>query len=308
MKKKHIITALVLCLFIYNQSFSQQKGINGFVIDNNGDTLVGAAVKLKGSREFTIADKSGRFSIISDKSPFIIEISFIGYKTLIVNKDTLKQDFQKFVLSEKKSEINDLAIIAPSPSGFCVGYFGLLSNEPYGANIAYWTRASRLSIKIKYATDLKNSFIDAEIGPYGLPYTNEGKYLSPYIKEILLDKEKTINSKTLVGNRFILGSTSLYGGIGYEFKSNNDGKIIFQTGLKQNLGLPLKIFMNSYISCDLFFNGYSFDYSGSLNIEFYNNYYKTIALGIGYQSVFSQKDITASIIYKWYRTGKKAKK
>ena len=254
MKIKHIISALVLCLFIYNQSFSQQKNISGLVIDNTGDTLAGATVRLKGSREFLITDKSGKFSIKSDKNPFVIEISFLGYKTLTVNKDTVINDFQKFVLFEKNSEINDLVFYVPSPSGLSFGYFGLVSSEPYGVNIAYWTGASRLNIKLKYATVLKNSFIDTEIGPYGLPYTKKGKYLSPYIKEIFLDKEKMIYSKTLVGNRFILGSTSLYGGIGYEFKTNNDGKIIFQTGIKQSLGLPSKIFMSSNISCDLFFN------------------------------------------------------
>ena len=67
-------------------SMAQQDNItvNGKVVDESGESLIGATVVQKGTSNGTITDIDGNFSL-SVPSDAILEISFIGYKSIEVN-------------------------------------------------------------------------------------------------------------------------------------------------------------------------------------------------------------------------------
>lgn len=61
--------------------FAQQRMITGNVIDSNGESIIGATVKVKGSSAGTITDMTGRFSIELPANSDVIVVSYIGYLT-----------------------------------------------------------------------------------------------------------------------------------------------------------------------------------------------------------------------------------
>src|SRR5690606_21892104 len=70
---------LILCV-ITVQSFAQTRAISGRVTDaGNGDPVVGAAIKVKGTDIGTATDDSGSFQLLNTPSNAILVVSFIGY-------------------------------------------------------------------------------------------------------------------------------------------------------------------------------------------------------------------------------------
>ena len=63
------------------QSASQQtKGtVTGLVKDTNGEPLMGAGVMIKGTKNGTITDLDGKFSVSGVTYPVTLTVSFIGY-------------------------------------------------------------------------------------------------------------------------------------------------------------------------------------------------------------------------------------
>ena len=81
-----------------SQAVQQTKEVKGTVTDFNGEPIIGANVVLHGTTNGTITDLDGNFVLNDIKKGDVIEISFIGYKTLKVTynggsiKATLKED------------------------------------------------------------------------------------------------------------------------------------------------------------------------------------------------------------------------
>ncbi len=78
---------------------SQQEGnCKGIVKDANGEPVIGASVVVKGTTNGTITGLEGEFSINNVNTGDVIQISFVGYKTLEVKftgkpiSATLKED------------------------------------------------------------------------------------------------------------------------------------------------------------------------------------------------------------------------
>lgn len=65
------------------ESMQQQRPIKGIVVDENGEPVIGATVRLSGSSTGTITDMDGRFEINVAKGEEL-EISYIGYTTQTV--------------------------------------------------------------------------------------------------------------------------------------------------------------------------------------------------------------------------------
>lgn len=106
--RKRIIFATALCLVIasptYNvqaattvaQEVKQESTIRGKVIDNTGEPVIGANVKVKGTTNGTITDIDGNFTLTNAKGTLVI--SFIGYKTIevpITGKNTINIKLQE---------------------------------------------------------------------------------------------------------------------------------------------------------------------------------------------------------------------
>jgi iron complex outermembrane recepter protein len=76
-------------------AFSQT--LTGFIKDANNKPLEGATVVVKGTNNFTTTDEQGKFALsVTDKPPFIVRVSFVGFKA---------QDFQVLELGSKSLDI-----------------------------------------------------------------------------------------------------------------------------------------------------------------------------------------------------------
>lgn len=87
----------------------QQKGssIHGIVIDEKGEPIIGASVKEKDSKNATVTDINGNFSIHHVSGP--IEVSYIGYKSQIIRPG--KSGNITIQLEENASMLNDVVVV-----------------------------------------------------------------------------------------------------------------------------------------------------------------------------------------------------
>lgn len=68
---------------VEQQSVVKQKNVcKGVVKDTNGEAVIGASVMVKGTQNGVITDVNGNFSIQNIDNGAVIQISFLGYKTL----------------------------------------------------------------------------------------------------------------------------------------------------------------------------------------------------------------------------------
>ena len=77
-KINHLCKLLVLLLFPFVSVFAQNMNISGVVIDNEGLTMPGVSVAVKGTTTGTITDIDGKYNIEVPKGSVLI-FSFVGY-------------------------------------------------------------------------------------------------------------------------------------------------------------------------------------------------------------------------------------
>lgn len=97
MKKIRFVFLLLLMLIPLGAS-AQQQMITGRVLDDRGETVIGASVSVKGTATGGITNLDGEFSV-AGKVGDVLTISYIGYTSLEVkvtkltgNVYTLKED------------------------------------------------------------------------------------------------------------------------------------------------------------------------------------------------------------------------
>src|SRR3546814_15021385 len=60
---------------------AQQQSTTGRVLDEQGNPLEGAAVRIKGTTRETSTDNNGRFTLNDVEQGAVLLISFVGYET-----------------------------------------------------------------------------------------------------------------------------------------------------------------------------------------------------------------------------------
>ena len=65
-------------------SRSKTEKITGKIVDESGEAIIGASVKVQGSTIGTITNMEGEFMIPNVPNKAVLEISYIGYKPLEV--------------------------------------------------------------------------------------------------------------------------------------------------------------------------------------------------------------------------------
>ena len=76
--QKFLILFLILLLSFPLSALAQQQMIKGQVVDDKGETIIGATVMVKGSKDGTLTDIDGNFSIKCVKGS-TLKFSYIGY-------------------------------------------------------------------------------------------------------------------------------------------------------------------------------------------------------------------------------------
>ena len=79
-KLNHLCLLLVLLLFPLISISAQEMNISGVVIDNDGLTMPGVSVSVKGTTTGTITDIDGKYNLNVQKGATLL-FSFIGYTT-----------------------------------------------------------------------------------------------------------------------------------------------------------------------------------------------------------------------------------
>lgn len=159
-------TNIVLRLKVQQQKKYQFKGK---VIDDNGEPVIGASVSIKGETgNGVITDLDGKFILTSTAGKITLEISYIGYKSVVVEATSgkplqvkLQEDNQ--VLSEvvvvgygtqkKESVVGSVQVVKPKElnvpsSNLSTGFAGRLagvvavqrSGEPGADGADFWIR------------------------------------------------------------------------------------------------------------------------------------------------------------------------
>nr|HMQ43436.1 TonB-dependent receptor [Mariniflexile sp.] len=109
---KHLFLGLNL-LLSFILSAQQTHSIRGTIKDsNNGETLLGATVFIKGTSIGTVTNEYGFYSITAPQGQYILTISYIGYQTLSESIYLEKDETLNFELTEESTSLEEVVIIA----------------------------------------------------------------------------------------------------------------------------------------------------------------------------------------------------
>lgn len=107
-KQSYFVVLLMLLLLFPSGAFAQQQMIKGQVVDDKGDTVIGATVMLKGTQEGAITDIDGNFSI-KGKVGNTLTISYVGFSPLEVK--VTKLEGNRFVLKEDSKVLDEVVVV-----------------------------------------------------------------------------------------------------------------------------------------------------------------------------------------------------
>jgi TonB-linked SusC/RagA family outer membrane protein len=108
-KTKVLTLMLYLMVFSFvHVAYAQQRSVQGVVVDEYGDPLIGAAVALQGSGIETITDVNGAFSIQA-RNGDILSIQYVGYKEKLITVDGKSETH--VVLQEDAKLIDEIVVV-----------------------------------------------------------------------------------------------------------------------------------------------------------------------------------------------------
>ena len=109
MKKQSCFVVLMMMLLLFpSGAFAQQQMIKGQVVDDKGETIIGATVMVKGAKEGTLTDIDGNFSV-KGKVGNTLAISYVGYSPLEVK--VTKLEGNRFVLREDSKLLDEVVVV-----------------------------------------------------------------------------------------------------------------------------------------------------------------------------------------------------
>lgn len=103
---KSLLTVLFLCLSIV--VFAQTKTVKGTVLDERGESIIGASVSVKGTTTGTITDLDGKFTI-NTKNNDVLTISYVGYIEQSVS--VAGQTDLKIILKEDSQVLDEFVVV-----------------------------------------------------------------------------------------------------------------------------------------------------------------------------------------------------
>ena len=85
----------------------QTSSVNGVVVDQTGEAIIGATIKVKGSQKGAISDYDGNFTIDAQRGDEL-EISYIGYKTQVIK---VAGQHVKVTLLEDSKALQEVVVV-----------------------------------------------------------------------------------------------------------------------------------------------------------------------------------------------------
>ena len=108
LRVKCLLTVLFFALFVAAQSSTDD--IRGTVLDENGDPLIGASLKLKKTGQGTVTDVDGHFTLSASARGDMVTISYIGYESLQMTVDKLAQQKTIRLHPDRKQQIEEVVV------------------------------------------------------------------------------------------------------------------------------------------------------------------------------------------------------
>ena len=97
-----VVVALLLPLLLY-----AQRIVTGVVVDDSGEPLIGAAVRVQGTTDGTITDMDGRFSLPNVVDGATVEVSYMGY----LPQQLKAASDMRIVLQEDVQRLEDVIVV-----------------------------------------------------------------------------------------------------------------------------------------------------------------------------------------------------
>ena len=108
MKKITIFLFLFVSILTNAQTFT----LNGKVVNENKEPLPGATVLVKEANKGTSTDFDGKFRVNFPKGKYIIQVSFVGYKSVSREITLTKNDAIEFILSANSTVLEEVLVSA----------------------------------------------------------------------------------------------------------------------------------------------------------------------------------------------------
>ena len=87
---------------------NQVNPVKGVIVDSNGESIIGATVRVVGSKQAAVSDVNGNFSIVASKGS-TLQISSIGYKTVNIK---VTQSLLHIVMRDNATTLKDVQVVA----------------------------------------------------------------------------------------------------------------------------------------------------------------------------------------------------
>ena len=91
------------------ESAQRTRTVQGVVVDDKGEPVIGASVQIKGEGSGTITDMDGRYSLMNVPESATLTISYIGYKT--VSLSAKDKNTAKITLTEDSKMIDEVVVV-----------------------------------------------------------------------------------------------------------------------------------------------------------------------------------------------------
>ena len=108
MKKITIFLFLFVSILTNAQTFT----LNGKVVNENKEPLPGATILVKEENKGTSTDFDGKFRVNFPKGKYVIQVSFVGYKSVSREITLTKNDAIEFVLSANSTVLEEVLVSA----------------------------------------------------------------------------------------------------------------------------------------------------------------------------------------------------
>jgi 2-oxoglutarate ferredoxin oxidoreductase subunit alpha len=104
--KRLMTLLLAVALFSLTSAYAQYE-VRGTVVDTDGLTVIGATVLQQGTSNGTTTDLDGRFTLRVPSGETLLEVSYMGYKTLVIEA----RNAARVVLYEDTELLEEVVII-----------------------------------------------------------------------------------------------------------------------------------------------------------------------------------------------------
>lgn len=116
---KNLLASWMLIFFFFGSVFDghsethliqQQRKLSGIVVDESGESIIGASIKLVGTTSGTVSDLDGKFNLTVSSAGGSLEIYYLGYKSQTV-KFNSGTSFLRVVLAENSKLLDEVVIV-----------------------------------------------------------------------------------------------------------------------------------------------------------------------------------------------------